>query len=229
MTSSLVGSHCFIEIHPLSLKGQYSPQCGIMTMTQRPKTIHWNTPHLTKVQLLTPVPSPFVNNPLPHFLCSRLGLKHTSPCDWKHNSFTKRILNIFCMQFLLSGNHKALMPNCSQFSSQRLVAGRILKQLVWWFWVALDSIMQQSALLMVSPICFYSSPVQENLYSFIHSRVKPWIKSPVRLTWQLFYSPEMNTDHIPVLHHTLFSLHVRMQSFARWMLLWMWQESWQSL
>lgn len=113
MTSSLVGSHCFIEIHPLSLKGQYSPHCGIMTITQRPKTIHWNTPHLTKVQLLTPVPSPFVNNPLPHFLCSRLGLKHTSPCDWKHNSFTKRILNIFCMQFLLSGNHKALMPNCS--------------------------------------------------------------------------------------------------------------------
>lgn len=98
------------------------------------------------------------------------------------------------------------MPNCSQFSSQRLVAGRILKQLVWWFWVALDSIMQQSALLMVSPICFYSSPVQENLYSFIHSRVKPWIKSPMRLTWQLFYSPKMSTDHIPVLNHTLFSL-----------------------
>ena len=123
------------------------------------------------------------------------------------------------MQFLLAGNHGVLMPNFSQCSLQRLAAGRILTQLVWWFGVALDSIRQQSALRMVSPICFHSSPVQENLYSFIHSRVKPWIKSPVGLTCQLFYFPKMNTDHIPVLNHTLFSLHVRMQSIVQWLLL----------
>ena len=157
---------------------------------------------------------------LPHLHFSRLGLKlKPSPFDWKHNSFTKRILNIFCMQFPLAGNHGVSMPNFSQCSLQRLAAGRILTQLVWWFGVALDSIRQQSPLRMVSPICFHSSPVQENLYSFIHSRVKPWIKSPVGLTCQLFYSPKMNTDHIPVLNHTLFSLHVRMQSIAQWLLL----------
>lgn len=121
------------------------------------------------------------------------------------------------MQFPLAGNHRALMPNCSQFYSRHLVAGRILKQLVWWFFgVALDSLTQQSVLLMVSPICFYSSPVQQNLYSFIHSRVKPWIKSPMGPTCQAFYYPKMNTNHIPVLNHTLFSLHVHMQSIARW-------------
>lgn len=93
---------------------------------------------------------------------SRIGLKHTSPSDWKHNSFTKRILNIFCMQFPLAGNHRALMPNCSQFYSWHLVAGRILKQLVWWFWSSLG--------LHHAAVCFADG--LPNLFLFLISAIE---------------------------------------------------------
>lgn len=68
-----------------------------------------------------------------------------------------------------------------------------------------------------------------NLFSFISSarefvlfyppRVKPWIKSPVGTDMPTLLLSKMNTDHIPVLNHTLFSLHVRMQSIVQWLLL----------
>lgn len=99
---------------------------------------------------------------MPHFVCNRIGMKHNSPSDWKHNSFTKRILNIFCMQFPLAGNHRALMPNCSQFYSLHLVAGRILKQLVWWFWSSLK--------LQHTAVCFADG--LPNLFLFIFSAIE---------------------------------------------------------
>lgn len=122
------------------------------------------------------------------------------------------------MQFPLAGKHRVSMPSCRRSSFRLLVAGRMLEQLVWRFEVALDSITQPSALLMVLPICFYSSPEQENLYSFIHSRVKPWMKSPRGMICQLFYFPKMNTNHIPVFNHTLFGGRIHMQTLTPWML-----------
>lgn len=123
------------------------------------------------------------------------------------------------MQLPLAGNYRALVPNCSQFCPVHLVAGRVLKQSGWWFWSSLG--LHHAAVCFTdgSSICFYSSLVQQNLYSFNHSRVNPWMKSLLGLTCQLFHYPKMNLNHIPVLNHTLFSLHIHMQSIAHWRML----------
>lgn len=66
------------------------------------------------------------------------------------------------MQFPLAGNRRALMPNCSRFSCRHLVAGRIPRQLVWWFWSSLG--------LHHASVC--SADGLPNLFLFISSAIE---------------------------------------------------------
>ena len=66
------------------------------------------------------------------------------------------------MQFPLAGNHRAWMPNCRQFYCRHLVAGRILKPLVWWFWRSLG--------LHHAAVCFADG--LPNLFLFIFSAIE---------------------------------------------------------
>lgn len=94
---------------PLLASPVRSPHCGIMTITQWPKTTHWTpiTSHrssasypeiyICAVHLLRLHPLLLT---LP-FMCQQTwsGAETYFSFDWKPALLQKRILNIFCMQF----------------------------------------------------------------------------------------------------------------------------------